>query len=113
MPPRNLCNNLLHKFLVGIILGEFCHIFQISDGITGAVRIGKLDIFGKVVDELISPRFVFVDGLADIVIEQNQFPIDRKRRLVLSFCDLSLDLLDDFQIFVKAEKQILTISGSP
>ena len=30
--PRQLCNNLLHNFLVGVGLGEGTHVFEIAGG---------------------------------------------------------------------------------
>jgi hypothetical protein len=38
MAPRQLCNNLLHKLLVGPSFGESPHVFQIPGRNTGHLR---------------------------------------------------------------------------
>ena len=46
MPPRNLCNNLLHKFLIGVSFGEFSHILEIAHGIALGIRIFQAQVTG-------------------------------------------------------------------
>ena len=49
MSLRDLCNRLLHKFTTGISCCELCHIFQISNGITGRVRKKEFDVWDNAI----------------------------------------------------------------
>jgi len=58
MPPRNLCNKLLHKFLIRVGFGEFGHIFEVTHGIALSIRIFQPQVTGQVFDELVPPDFI-------------------------------------------------------
>lgn len=62
----NLCKYLLHNLLV-IFGGKLCHIFEIANGITGRSRIRHFYVFGKMINELTSPLFVFVDNVSYMI----------------------------------------------
>lgn len=81
--PRNLCNSLLHKFLIRIGLGEFCHILQISHGIPLAAWEFHPDICSQVFNEFITPDFVLIDYMANTVIEKNQGRVNMDGRMIL------------------------------
>ena len=68
-PPRNLRNNLLHKFTVMIYLDKFRHIFQIANGIAFAFRKNHMYIRGKVINELTTLGFMLVDDAVDVIVQ--------------------------------------------
>ena len=75
MGPWNLCNNLLHKFTIRISLSEFCHILQISDGISLALWKSTSYIRGKIVYKLVTPRFMHIDYTTNIMIQKQHICI--------------------------------------
>ena len=112
MPPRNLCNRLLHKFIVRIGRCEFRHIFQVSHGVAGGVRKRNFNVGGKIFNKFVAPCLVLVDDLADGVVENQQLSIDADRRAVLRCADLLLDRFDDIQILVGIYQHFLFSSIS-
>ncbi len=55
MTPRDLCNNLLHKLLVGIGFGEGAHVFEVTGRESGDFRELVPEIGCKALDDLCSP----------------------------------------------------------
>ena len=100
VPPRNLCNRLLHKFIARIGRRKLRHIFQVSHRVAGGVWKRHFNVGGKIFNKFVAPCLVLVDDLADGVIENQQLTIDADRCTVLCCADLLLDRLDDIEVFV-------------
>ena len=80
--PRQLCSNLLHKFLLGPDLGEAPHILEVAG--REAFHVGKraLQVRRQAIDDLGAPAFPLLpieDVAADLPIKQDQFAVDRNR----------------------------------
>lgn len=54
---------------------------------------------------------MFVDDLADGVVENQQFLVDADRRTILRRADLLLDRLDDIEVFVGIHQHFLFLHG--
>lgn len=100
MAPRNLCNSLLHKLFFREFRGEFRHVFQITDRITGGARERQLNILCEIVNKLIAPGFLRVNDLTDPVIQQDHFPVDLNSRLILRALNPALDGSEDLNVLV-------------
>ena len=99
MSPRNLCNRLLHKFLVRVSKCKFCHILQVANGITGSVRKSQFDIGRKAFNEFAAPGLVFIDRIANRMVEKQKLPVDTDRCAILCRTNFLLDGFDSIQIF--------------
>lgn len=99
MSPRNLCNRLLHKFLVRVSKCKFCHILQVPNGITGSVRKSKFDIGRKAFNEFAAPGLMCIDCIADRMIEKQKLPVDTDRCAILRRANFLLDGFNSIQIF--------------
>ncbi len=80
--PRQLCSNLLHKFIVGPDLGEAAHVLEVTRG--EALHIGKLalQICRQAINDLCAPAFPLLpieDVAADLPIQQDELAVDRNR----------------------------------
>jgi hypothetical protein len=97
MPPRQLCNNLLHELPVGPSGGEGPHVFQVAGGATGQSRELPLKVGGEAVDDFGAPAFRLRAGkdvAADFPIMQDEFGIGRERGLELGGADPFFDAGD-------------------
>ena len=77
--PRLLCNNLLHKFGVGVSLRESVHIFEVAKRQTGHLGKIAVEISGQAINDLRAPalpRLSAENISADAPIEQDQFTIN-------------------------------------
>ena len=99
MCPHELCNRLLHKFLIRVSKCKFCHILQVPNGITGSVRKSKFDIGRKAFNEFAAPGLMCIDRIADRMIEKQKLPVDTDRCAILRRADFLLDGFDSIQVF--------------
>src|ERR1700761_2673930 len=93
MAPRNLCNELLHNWLLVPGRGESTHIFQVPRREAFHVWKRALQIGREAVDHLRAPAFTLLPGedfAADMPVEQHQLAIHSKRRPELSGLDAAL-----------------------
>src|ERR1700677_4388427 len=77
--PGQLCNDLLHKLLVGVGFSESPHIFEVSRAKPSHPRKGLEKVMSQPIDDLCSPPFRLLASenvSADAPIEQYEFPID-------------------------------------
>ena len=107
MSPWNLCNRLLHKFLVRVSKCKFCHILQVPNGITGSVRKSKFDIGRKAFNEFVAPGLMCIDRIADRMIEKQKLPVDTDRCAILRRANFLLDGFNGIQIFAGIQEHFV------
>ena len=79
MAPGDLCNNLLHKLLVGVRFGERAHVLQVARGEALHFGEGATQVDGQAVDDFRTPAVLslsFEDGAPDPPVEQHQSAVD-------------------------------------
>ena len=94
VPPRQLCNNLLHKLLILPRLGEGPHVFQVphAEALDSGER--RSQISSKAIDDLGSPALRFLAGEyvpANRPVQQDQFSVDGEAGMKLGGADSILD----------------------
>lgn len=83
MSPWNLCNNLLHKFAVGIGRRKCPHVLKISRRKPSDLRKLRPQIPGQSLDHFRSPALLTLAAqnfAAYMPVQQDQLPIDRQNR---------------------------------
>ena len=83
MKPRQLVSRLLTNLDVRAVLGKIAHIFEVADGKPPHVGKVGFQVGGKALDDLVPPcvRLLVTENFeADVVIEADEFRIDRQRR---------------------------------
>ena len=102
MSPRDLCNSLLHKLFVGIILREGSHILEVAWRKTTHFKEGHSQIMRKAIDDFCSPTSFLLtnmDTVADLPVEQNRFTIDGQSRTNLRGADALPQVLEEGVVF--------------
>ena len=107
MEPRQLCSNLLHKFLVGPDLGETPHILEVAG--REAFHVGKLvlQVRRQAIDHLSAPAFPRLpieDVAADLPIEQDQFSVNGERGAQLRRLNPALQVCKELRVAVVRER---------
>ena len=90
MAPRNLCNKLLHKFLVWVGLGQSAHVLEIPRRETLHLWERAAKVRGQAVYDFSAPAALVLLGYnvaAHSPVEHDQLTIDGERGLNLSGAD--------------------------
>jgi hypothetical protein len=91
VPPRQLCNDPLHKFDVRPGCSKGPHIFQVSGRQPGHFRKNSAKIIRQPVDDLGTPPFALLPSqyiAPDAPIKQDQFVINSQAGAVTRLADL-------------------------
>jgi DNA-binding XRE family transcriptional regulator len=76
MPPGQLCNNLLHKFLVGIRLSKRPHILQVPGPKTSHFRECFAQIVRQAINDLRAPSLILLPSQYDAGIAELRTAMD-------------------------------------
>jgi hypothetical protein len=101
VPPRQLCNKLLHNWFIRPSLGQSTHVLEASRAEALDARKLILEIMGKPVDNPGTPTLGSLPGEdipANRPIKEHQLAIDRERGTNLGGTDASFELLKEFVV---------------
>ena len=79
---------------------KFFYIFKVPNRIASSVRESNFDVSRKILNKLVSSCLVFVDDLANGVIEYQQFLVNTNGRFVLCCPNLLFDGFNCMKILI-------------
>jgi hypothetical protein len=101
--PGNLCNNLLHKFWIGVCLSEGAHVLQVARRESGDLREGAVEVFGQSLHDfgaLPGPVLVVEDCAANVPVQEDELAVDCEDRAELGGANPLLQVAQEIVVAV-------------